>query len=72
MKRYFMEYDSDKKVCGSYSHIFGFTNSIETAKGYIRRCRKGYAGSNPRNFRIYDTWADVPEGEHVPCVYQED
>lgn len=72
MKRYFMEYDSDKKVCGSYSHIFGFTNSIETAKGYIRRCRKGYADSNPRNFRIYDTWADVPEGEHVPCVYQED
>lgn len=71
MKRYFMEYVSDRKVCGSYSHIFAFASSFKTAKGYISRCRKLNAKDNPRNFCIYDTWADAPEGQHVPCVYQE-
>lgn len=72
MKRYFMEYDSDRKVCGSYSHIWGFASTIKTAKSYISRCKKRDAEHNPRNFRIYDTWGDAPEGEHVPCVYHED
>lgn len=71
MKQYFMEYESDRKVCGGYSHVWGFASSIKTAKGYIARCRKREAGHNPRNFRVYDAWADCPEGEHVPCVYRE-
>ena len=48
-------------------------SSIKTAKMYINRCRKQKAQYNPRNFRIYDHWADVdPITNYVPCVYQED
>ena len=71
MKRYFMEYDSDKVVCKSNSHIWGFANTLKTAKSYIKRCRQQDAEYNPRNFRIYDTWGDCEPNEHVPCVYQE-
>ncbi len=71
MKRYFMEYESDKKVCGSYSHVYGFASTLKTAKTYINRCRKNDVEYNPRNFRIFDTWGDCAENEHVPCVYQE-
>lgn len=71
MKRYFMEYDSNRKMGGSYSHIWGFASTIKTAKGYIGRCKKQNAEYNPRNFRIYDTLGDAPEGQHVPCVYSE-
>lgn len=71
MKRYFMEYESDRILCGSTTHVYGFASSLKTAKGYISRCRKDYPQENPRNFRIYDTWGDAPEGEHVPCVYAE-
>ena len=72
MKRYFMEYESDRKICGSYSHIWGFASTIKTAKSYINRCRKAEVEYNPHNFRVYDTQGDAPEGQHVPCVYQED
>lgn len=73
MKRYFMEYTSDKKVCGSYDHIYGNASTVKTAKGYISKCRKNNAEYNPRNFRIYDTWGEIdPATDHVPCVYRED
>ena len=71
MKRYFMEYESDRKVCGDYSHVYGFASTIKTAKSYIQKCRKTEAKYNPRNFRIYDTLGECAAGEHVPCVYQE-
>lgn len=70
MKRYFMEYESDRKVCGSYSHVYGFASTLKTAKSYIGRCRKREAEDNPRNFRVYDTQGDCAPNEHVPCVYQ--
>lgn len=72
MKRYCMEYESNRIICQSNQHVFGFASSIKTAKGYISRCRREYAKDNPRNFRIYDTQAEVPENEHVPCVYSEE
>lgn len=72
MKRYFMEYESDKKVCGDNSHVYGFASTLKTAKSYISRCRKTDAQNNPRNFRIYDTWGDCAPDEHVPCVCQEE
>lgn len=72
MKRYFMEYESDRVICGATSHVYGFASSIKTAKSYIGKCRKQEAEHNPRNFRIYDTQGDAPENEHVPCVYHED
>lgn len=71
MKRYFMEYDSDRKICGSCSHVWGFASSVKTAKGYISRCRKECAEYNPRNFRVYDTWGNIEDCGHVPCVYSE-
>ena len=53
MKQYFMEHESDRKVCGGYSYVWGFASSIKTAKGYIARCRKREAEHNLRNFRIH-------------------
>lgn len=72
-KRYFMKYESDEMVCQSHDHTYGQANSIKTCKQYIRNCRKNYADRNPRNFRIFDSFADVdPVTDFVPCVYQED
>ena len=71
MKQFFMQYESDRIVCGSNKHEWGCrASSLATAKGYIRRCRKEKAAENPRNFRIFDSWADVdPSTNYVPCVY---
>ena len=72
MKRYSMHYESDEIVCGSTDHHYGYANTIRTAKQYIARVRKNQADQNPRNFRIYDTWADAdPITDFVPCVYHE-
>lgn len=81
--RYFVEYVSDrydgqaydmeKDDYGSFNHYYPtHANSIKTAKGYIRKIRKECADENPRNFRIYDMWADVPQDEPALVVYQED
>ena len=71
MKRYFMEYESDKMICGSYRRVYGFSNSIRTCKNYISRVKKECAEDNPRKFKIYDTLGECKENEHVPCVYEE-
>ena len=83
-KQYFIEYESDKfdwlaydrekGERGSYTHYYGsHASTIKTAKSYIRKIRRELAEENPRNFRIYDSWADVdPVTNYVPCVYQED
>lgn len=70
-KRYFGTYKSDEMVCQSYIHHMGNGSSMKTMKGYIKWYRDNKAQYNPRDFRIYDTWADCPPDEHVPCVYQE-
>ena len=72
-KRYSMHYESDLTVCRSNDHIYGNASTLKTAKSYISRCRKECADEHPRNFRIYDHFADVDsETGYVPCVYQED
>ena len=77
MKQYSMQYESDQRNpfsnIGEYEHFYGYASTIKTAKQYIRKCRKEEAQYNPRNFRIYDHWADVdPATDYVPYVYQED
>lgn len=68
-----MQYESDRIVCKSNEHIFGFASSLKTAKGYISKCKKSESEYNPRNFKIFDHYADVdPDTNYVPCVYQED
>ena len=70
MKRYSMQYESDRVVCQSNNHVFGYASSLRAAKGYIGRAKRMYAEDNPRNFRVYDHWADVdPATDYVPCVY---
>lgn len=70
MKRYFVEYESDEKVCGSNSHTYASASTIKTAKGYFKRIREKVP--NARNIRIYDSWADVDESTNfVPVVYRE-
>lgn len=71
MKRFYLEFESNRIICGSNIHIYGYASTLKTARGYISRCRKIYANDNPRNFRIFDTQADVPEDEPVPCIYSE-
>ena len=77
MKRYSLHYESDEhnpfSNIGEYEHIYGNASTIKTAKQYIIRVRKTEARHNPRNFRIYDHFADVdPSTDYVPCVYHED
>ena len=73
-KRYYIRFESDQVVCGSNDHMLCNASTLRSAKDAIRSARKKdfIAVYNPRNFRVYDTWADVPEDQHVPCVYQED
>lgn len=71
MKRYVMRYDSDRRVCGGYTHTWGYSSTIQGAKNLISRCKREDKENNPRNFCVYDTEAEVPEGQHVPCVYAE-
>lgn len=69
-----LEYDTEKKDYGTYDHYYSTNAStIKTAKSYISRIRKKYAEENPRNFRIYDSFADIdPLTGTVPVVYQKD
>lgn len=71
MKRYFVEFESDRIICNSNIHEYGRANSFKTAKGYISKIKKLYIDENPRNFRIYDCFGACAEDEHVPCVYAE-
>ena len=71
MKRYYTEFECDKVVCRSNIHHAGAASTLKTAKSYIGKMRKMYAEYNPRNFKIYDTWGECEENEHVPCVYEE-
>lgn len=70
MKRYFMQYESDKVCCGSNNHIWGYANSVSSCKTYIKRCKEQEKETNPKNFRIYDTQGELVNG-FVPCVYEE-
>ena len=72
-KQYFIQYESDKMICGSNVHTDGNASTINSAKSIIRKLRKMLSDENPRNFRVYDCWADVDENTNfVPCVYSED
>ncbi len=71
MKRYYLEYDNDRKVCGSQSHIWGYASSVKTAKNYITKCRELDAENHPRNFRVYDTQGETEDGQYAMCVYSE-
>jgi len=71
MKRYFVEFTSDRIICQSKTHVYGYASTLKAAKGYINRIRKTYAADHPQDFRIYDTQGEAPENEHVPCVYYE-
>ena len=72
-KQYFIQYESDLMICGSCIHTFGNASTINSAKSIIRKLRKMLAEEDPRNFRVYDCWADVDKNTNfVPCVYSED
>lgn len=75
-KQYFLEYESDRIICGSNKHHGYEANSIRTLKTDIKRIRKEQADLNPRNFVIYDSDGDLEWNEdlghkHAPAVYKE-
>ncbi|MBR5487583.1 MAG: minor capsid protein [Phascolarctobacterium sp.] len=65
-KRYFLEYESDKVICGSNKHYDYRAASIKTLKSAIKKVRKEEAEYNPRNFVIYDS-----DGELARKVYTD-
>lgn len=72
-KQYFIEYESDRMICGSYNHPGGNASTIKSAKASIRAIRQQQAEHNPRNFRVYDSLGDIdPATDFVPCVYAEE
>lgn len=71
-KQYSIEYESDKRSGGSEIWTAGNASTIRSAKSVIRNIRKNFAEQNPRNFVVYDVWADIdPVTNHVPVVYTE-
>ena len=78
MKQYSLQYTSDEynrfSNTDPYNHFYGYASTIKGAKAYISRIKNSYLKrENPRNFRIYDHWADVnPNTNYVQCVYHED
>ena len=69
-KRYFVEYESDKVVCGSNKHEYCRTNTLKTAIGVAKRVKKELADQNARNVRVYDCFAELdPATNFVPCVF---
>lgn len=82
-KQFFVEYESDVYNRGHWNQntndygcniwFAGNASTIRSAKSIIRNIRKNRVEENPRNFKVYDCWADVEqETDHVPCVYFED
>lgn len=71
MKQYSVYYESDQMICNSYDHFYGYTTSMRTAKAYISQIKKNYSDHNPRNFRIYDQYAEVEDDEPILCIYRE-
>lgn len=70
-KRYFLEYESDRIICGSNIHHGYEANSVKTLKAAIKQVRKKEAQHKPRNFIIFDVFGECEPGEHVPAVYKE-
>lgn len=81
--QYFVKYRSDKYnrmmfnreagEYGCYEHDGGNASSLRVAKSHIRYIRQEYANENPRDFRVYDSLANIDEATgYVPCVYAED
>ena len=71
-KQYYVEFTSDRIICGSNKTIISRCSSLRSAKSVIRKTRKDYSEYNARDFRVYDTWAEIDVAtNHVPCIYFE-
>ena len=71
-KRFFVRYESDQIVCGSTDHFAGNASAFKSAKAIISSVKKEMAKYNPRNFRVYDSDAEIEESTNfVPCIYYE-
>lgn len=69
MKRFYLTFESDRKVCGDNEHHYGNASTLKTAKVYIELCKKMFAEDKPRHFKIWDTWS---EGEKAELVYYQE
>ena len=72
MKHYSLYFTSDEVVCRSNDHFYGNYSTFKVAKAAISNIKRLYADKNPRNFRIYDQWADVADDEPIPCIYRQE
>ena len=67
--QYYIEYVSDRMVCGEYRHCAGRCSSLKSARSIISKTRSEAAAEHPRDFKVFDTYADIdPATNHVPCV----
>lgn len=79
-KQFSVEFISDRpgiKTAHGMDALGGSFSTIAGARRSIAKIRKEYAPYNPREFAVFDSWADpipnpVMNGEvFVPCVYCE-
>lgn len=72
-KQYFVKYKSNKIICGTNIHIVGYVSTIRGAKAIIRNIRKNYSEEDPKDFKVFDSYAELDkETNFVPCVYCEE
>lgn len=68
-KRFYIRYEDDKKVCGSYEHNYCSASKLSTAKNIARRVKAEV--ENARNIRVYDIEQDDENG-HALVVFTVD
>ena len=73
-KRYFVtclwDYRREDGTVFTRTTTLGNAGTTDSAKRIIGNIRKNCAYANPREFKVFDSFAEVnPETNFVPCVY---
>lgn len=69
-KRYYVQYESDRRICGSNDHCYGGFSKKEAAIAAAKRLFTNdlTKNENPRNVRVYDTY--TPDDEPAAIIFQ--
>lgn len=69
MKRFYIEYESDKIVCKSNKHHYCSANTLKSAVSIAKRIKKELANENARNIKVYDIYSGYLDMS-APVVYE--
>ena len=59
-KRYYIQYEDNKMVCGKYTHTYCNASTLKSAKTIASKIKQTV--DNARNIRVYDTETDDSNG----------